>query len=129
MTTTQIDYSNKSILARGCDPTLSAQFARVAPSLLGNVTYIPTTNDADFVAKLKEQRWSMIYFAPGACRYSAANMQIPGGNEATAGWTLEEYRAMVKELQGDDVVIVETPSEQGALQLMLEGLERARAVR
>ena len=36
---------------------------------------------------------------------------------------------MVKELQGDDVVIVETPSEQGALQLMLEGLERARAVR
>ena len=93
------DNSKKRILARGCDPQLSLSFAKVAPSLLGNPEYIPTTTDDDFIDKLKSQKWSIIYFAPGACRFSAAKQQIPGGNMNTKGWTLAEYRALIEELQ------------------------------
>ena len=116
------DNSKKTILARGCDPQLSLSFAKVAPSLLGNATYIPTTSDADFIEKLKSQKWSVIYFAPGACRYSAAKQQIPGGNNQTAGWTLEEYRTLIYSLQGKDVKIVETPYENEAVQLLNDAL-------
>ena len=56
------------------------------PSLTKNAQYIPTTNYQYFVNKLKTKQWSVIYFAPEACRYSAANHQIPGGNSETAGW-------------------------------------------
>lgn len=126
---TTTDNSKKSILARGCDPRLSLQFAQVAPQLLGNVEYIPTSNDVDFVEKLKSRKWSVVYFAPGACRYSAAKMQIPGGNQNTEGWTLEEYYELIHKLQGDEIQIVETPYEQDAISLLQKGLESAREVK
>ena len=110
------DNSNKSILARGCDPQLSLRFSKIVPPLIGNATYIPTTDDTDFINKLKSQKWSVIYFAPGACRYSAAKMQIPGGNYDTQGWTLEEYKELIYELQGKDIQIVESLQEQGAIE-------------
>ncbi|MEO1257626.1 MAG: hypothetical protein AAFZ15_02480 [Bacteroidota bacterium] len=85
----------KSILARGSDPDLSLRFSRVVPPLIGNARYVTTTDDNDFIKKLKSRKWSVIYFAPGACRYSAAKRQIPGGNTNTQGWTLEEYKKLI----------------------------------
>ena len=120
------DNSQKSILARGCDPVMSLQASKGIPPLIGNPTYIPTTSDADFIEKLKTQQWSVVFFAPGACRYSAAAMQIPGGISETQGWTLEEYRALVYKYQGDAVQIVETTAEAEVVELLGKALEHAR---
>lgn len=125
----QLDHQDKSILARGCDPELSRRAAGFIPPQIGNPEYVPTTDDETFFQKLKERQWSVIYFAPGACRYSAAKMRIPGSNENTKTWTLEEYRAIVRELQGEDIVIVESTQENESLQRLREGLNKARAVR
>lgn len=80
-----LNHSNKSILARGGDPQLSAYASKMIPPKIGNPTYIPTTNDVDFIEQLKAKKWSVVYFAPSACRYSAAKHQIPGGNSETTG--------------------------------------------
>ena len=125
----KVDNSNKSILARGCDPVLSLQFSKVAPQLLGNVEYVPTTTDLDFVEKLKSRKWSVVYFAPGACRYSAVKQQIPGGNQKTQGWTLEQYKDLILKLQGRDIQIVESIYEQGAIELLNKALIEAREVK
>lgn len=125
----KVDNSNKSILARGCDPTLSLQFSKMVPPLVGNAEYIPTTNDVDFVEKLNSRKWSVVYFAPGACRFSAAKQQIPGGNNDTKGWTLEKYKALIHKLQGEDIQIVESLYEQGAIELLNNALEKAREVK
>ncbi|MGI9552732.1 MAG: hypothetical protein ACR2MT_16125, partial [Aurantibacter sp.] len=121
-----VDNSKKSILARGCDPALSLQFSKVVPRLIGNPEYVPTTNDADFIEKLKSREWSVIYFAPGACRFSAAERHIPGGNSLTEGWTLEQYRELVHKIQGEKVQFVETPFESEALGLLKKALAKAR---
>lgn len=105
-------HTNKRILARGCDPIASHQAAQALPPLLGNPEYVATTDDADFIDKLNKEKWSVIFFAPGACRFNAANSPIPGGNKQTQGWTLEEYKALVKRTQGPDIQVVETLSEQ-----------------
>jgi len=120
------DNSKKSILARGCDPVLSLQFSKIAPQLLGNAIYIPTTNDVDFVEKLKSRKWSVIYFAPGACRYSAAKQQIPGGNSDTQGWTLKQYKELILQFQGKEIQIVESLYEQGVVEVLKKALEKAR---
>ncbi len=120
------DHSKKSILARGCDPYLSKQFAKMVPPLIGNASYRPTTDDRDFINKLKEQKWSVIYFTPGACRYSAAKKQIPGGNYDTQGWSLDDYKALIHKLQGDDVQIVESIYEEGAIELLNKALDKAK---
>ena len=120
------DNSKKRILARGCDPHLSFEFAKVAPSLTGNAEYVPTTNDVDFIEKLKSQKWSVIYFAPGACRFSAAKQQIPGGNVDTRGWTLEQYKKLIYELQGNDIQIAESLYESESLAALNKALENAR---
>ena len=96
-----VDNTKKSILARGCDPNASAWSKKNLPPLIGNPEYVPTTNDVEFIEQLKARKWSVIYFAPGACRFSAAKRQIPGGIHDTRGWTLEQYRELVYELQGD----------------------------
>ncbi len=124
-----IDNSKKSILARGCDPVTSLQFSKIVPSLVGNAVYVPTTDDTDFINKLKSDKWSVIYFAPGACRYSAAKQQIPGGNYDTQGWTLDQYKALIHELQGEDIQIVESLHEQGAIELLNKALEKAPEVK
>jgi len=121
-----LDNSKKNILARGCDPVMSLKFSKIVPPLIGNATYIPTTDDVDFVEKLKSRKWSVIYFAPGACRYSAAKRQIPGGNLDTEGWTLEQYKELIRELQGEEIQIVESLYEQGSIDLLKSALEKAR---
>ncbi len=69
--TNVVDNSRKSILARGCDPNASAWAKKNLPPLIGNPEYLPTTNDVAFIEQLKARKWSVIYFAPGACRFSA----------------------------------------------------------
>ncbi len=120
-----VDNSNKNILARGCDPITSLQFSKIAPSLLGNATYMPTTNDTDFIEKLKSQKWSVIFFAPGACRFNAVDKPIPGGNYNTKGWTLSQYKELVYKLQGDEIKIVETLNEEKTVSLLKKALETA----
>lgn len=128
-TLTLPDNSKKSILARGCDPVLSARFAKIVPPMIGNAEYVPTTDDSDFINKLKSRKWSVIYFAPGACRYNAAKRQIPGGNYDTQGWTLEEYKELIRKLQGDEIQIIESLQEQGALELLNGALVKGREVK
>jgi hypothetical protein len=107
-----MDFSAKSILARGCDPQMARRASKVMPTLLGGVQLVSCTDDDDFIAKLRERSWSVVFFAPGACRYGAARMPIPGGRAHTKGWGLAEYRALVRQYQGDQVPIVETADEQ-----------------
>ncbi len=123
------DNAKKSILARGCDPVMSAYAAKVIPPQTGNPEYVFTTNDADFLEKLSSRQWSVVFFAPDACRYSAAKQQIPGGNKQTEGWTLEQYKALVKKLQGDDIEIVEALSENETIGLLKTALSEARETR
>lgn len=103
-----VDNSKKSILARGCDPVASLEASRAIPPLIGNPEYVPTTNDEDFIEKLQSRDWSVVFFAPGACRFSLANQSIPGSSSRTQGWTLEHYRELVRKHQGDRTEIVET---------------------
>ncbi|NRB41904.1 MAG: hypothetical protein HRU20_26095, partial [Pseudomonadales bacterium] len=63
-----LDHSNKRILARGCDPVASRMAAQALPPLMGNPEYVPTSDDADFIEKLTHEKWSVVFFAPGACR-------------------------------------------------------------
>jgi len=125
---TTVDNSNKTVLARGCDPELSLKFAKVVPPLIGNAVYVPTTNDQDFVKQLKMKQWSVIYFAPGACRYDAARISFPGGNSETAGWTLEDYKTLIYKCQGDSIQIVETTKESESVEMLTKALEKGRVI-
>lgn len=116
------DASNKAIIVRGCDPEMAARAGKMLPPLLGNVKMIGVTSDDEFFKLLRETQFDVVTFAPGACRFSAARQPIPGGNPATAGWTLEEYRAKVKELQGADVPIVESTEERDMVPLLRNAL-------
>ncbi len=121
-----VDNSRKSILARGCDPIASLEASRAIPPLIGNPEYVPTTNDEEFVEKLQSRSWSVVFFAPGACRFSAASQPIPGGNSQTQGWTLEQYRELVRKHQGNQIQIVETPEERETVSLLKEALDKAQ---
>jgi hypothetical protein len=121
-----VDHSTKSILARGCDPIASAAAATAIPPLIGNPEYVPTTDDEDFVEKLQSREWSIVLFAPGACRFSAARQPIPGGNSQTQGWTLQQYHELVRKHQGDKTQIVETPDETQTVGLLKQALTAAR---
>ena len=123
---TQVDNARRSILARGCDPFASLEASRAIPPLIGNPEYVPTTDDVEFVEKLESRKWSVVFFAPGACRFSAAARPIPGGNSLTQGWTLEQYRDLVRKHQGDDVMIVEALEETESVTLLKRALESAR---
>ncbi len=118
--------ANKSVLARGCDPSASLEASKALPPLMGNPEYVPTTNDEEFIEKLKSRSWSVVFFAPGACRFSAATQPIPGGISDTEGWTLDQYRELVWKHQGDKVQIVETISESETVGLLKTALEKAQ---
>ncbi len=121
-----IDFSAKTILARGCDPQMAHRASKVMPALLGGVQLVSCTDDDDFVVKLRERAWSVVFFAPGACRYNAANMPIPGGRAHTMGWGLAEYRALVRQHQGDGVSIVETTDEREIVPRLRQALLQSR---
>ncbi len=106
------DASHKRLIARGCDPVMAKHSLKMLPPLLGNVHFAAVTEDDDFFALLAKEKWDVVLFAPGACRWDRAGRPIPGGTAATHGWTLAQYRARVRELQGEAVAIVETTEER-----------------
>lgn len=100
--------------------------AQAIPPHIGMPEYVAATSDDDFVNQLRSREWSVIFFAPGACRLSAAGAAIPGGNEKTAGWSLDHYRELVKQTQGDDIHIVEAMHEAETIELLAGALTEAR---
>jgi len=121
-----IDFSAQRILARGCDPQMALRASKVMPALLGGVELVSCTDDDDFVAKLAERQWSVVFFAPGACRYHAAGMPIPGARAHTRGWSLAEYRALVRQHQGEEIQIVETTDEREIVPRLRQALLQSR---
>jgi hypothetical protein len=121
-----LDFSMKQILARGCDPQMALRASKLMPKMLGGVKFIACTDDDDFIVKLREQQWSVVFFAPGACRYNAAGMSIPGARAHTKGWGLEEYRALVREHQGDGIQIVETTDERKIIPRLRQALLQSK---
>ena len=121
---TQInDNSNKSILIRGCDPEMGRRAIELLTPALGNPEMVSVTNDDVFITELQKKKWSVIQFAPGACRYDSTKSPIPGSHTQTKGWGLTEYRALVRQYQGEDIKIVETAYERQIIPLLLKALE------
>ena len=84
------DNSNKSILARGCDPEMGRRAVELIPPILGMPEMVSVTNDDDFIRELQRKKWSVVHFAPGACKYNASKSPIPGSRELTNGWGFEQ---------------------------------------
>ena len=117
------DNSNKSILARGCDPEMGRRAIELLSPILGNPEMLSVTNDDDFIIELKRKKWTVIHFAPGACRYDATKSPIPGNRSLTQDWGLAEYRNLVRKYQGEDVKIVETTDESQIIPLLRTALK------
>jgi len=117
------DNSNKSILARGCDPVMGRRAIELIPPMLGNPEMVSVTNDDDFIRELQRKKWSVIHFAPGACRYDASKFPIPGSRKITNGWGLKQYRELVRKYQGEDIKIVETTDERQIVGLLRKALD------
>ena len=83
---------------------------------------VGVTDDDTFFRLLDEEKFDIVLFAPGACRYDAARQPIPGGNAQSAGWTLEQYRGLVRAKQGEHVEIVETTEERQIVPLTRKAL-------
>ena len=120
---TQIsDNSNKSILIRGCDPEMGRRAIELLTPVLGNPEMVSVTNDDDFITELQKKKWSVIHFAPGACRCDLTKSAIPGSRTQTKGWGLTEYRTLVKKHQGQDIKIVESAYERQIVPLLKKAL-------
>ena len=117
------DNSNKSILARGCDPEMGRRAIELLSPILGNPEMLSVTNDDDFIIELKRKKWTVIHFAPGACRYDATKSPIPGNRLLTQDWGLAEYRNLVRKYQGEDIKIVETTDENQIIPLLRKALK------
>jgi len=109
--TTAGDATGKRILARGCDPVMAERAGAMLKPHLSGATLTSCTDDDDFIEKLSSEKWDVIFFAPGACRYSAAKQPIPGGRSATKGFTLSDYKSLVRS-HDKDVPICETTEER-----------------
>ena len=117
------DNSNKSILARGCDPEMGRRAIELLSPILGNPEMLSVTNDDNFIIELKRKKWTVIHFAPGACRYDATKSPIPGNRSLTQDWGLVEYRNLVRKYQGEDIKIVETTDESQIIPLLRKALK------
>ena len=117
------DNSNKSILVRGCDPEMGRRAIELLSPILGNPEMLSVTNDDDFIIELKRKKWTVIHFAPGACRYDATKSPIPGNRSLTQDWGLAEYRNLVRKYQGEDIKIVETTDESQIIPLLRKALK------
>ena len=114
------DAASKRILVHGCDPAVAARACQMLPPLLGNVQMVSSTDNSKLFAELAAAKFDAVAFAPGACRYAAAGKPIPGGNAETQHWSLEEYKAKVREAQGPDVPIVTSTEERLLVPLLRE---------
>jgi hypothetical protein len=122
------DATSKLVLGRGCDPVMASQSATFLPPLLNGATIRAFSDDENFFAELNaikagtSPRPNVVFFAPGACRWSAARMPIPGGNAESAGWNLDRYHARVREALGPDVPIVGSEREAEVVPLLRRAL-------
>ena len=116
------DHSSKCILSRGCDPEMGRRAMEFLPPLLGNPQMKSVTNDDDFIMELQRKEWTVVLFAPGACRYDAIQAAIPGSRKLTQGWGLEDYRKLVRKHQGEKIQIVETTDEGEIVPRLLKAL-------
>lgn len=117
------DNSNKAILVRGCDPEMGRRAIELLPPILGNPEMLSVTNDDAFITELKRKKWTVVHFAPGACRYDAAKSPIPGSSSLTEGWGLVEYRKLVQKYQGEEIKIVQTSDERQIIPLLRKALK------
>ena len=99
------DASKKAVIVRGCDPQMAERAGTMLPPMLGNAQIRGVTDDDTFFDLLQQQAFDVVFFAPGACRFSAARQPIPGGNAASAGWGLAEYKAKVREHLPNAVIV------------------------
>ena len=122
------DASAKLILGRGCDPVMAEHSKSFLPPLLGGARILAFSSDDEFFAELEamqagaKARPDVVFFAPGACRWSAAKMPIPGGNRISHGWSLEKYYELVRAKLGKDTVIVSTAHESEMVPLLRKAL-------
>jgi hypothetical protein len=123
------DASKKFILGRGCDPVMAAQSASILPPLLGGCRICAFSDDDSFFKELEAMRKGekakpdVVFFAPGACRWSAARRPIPGGIAGLShGWSLEQYYAHVRGALGEDITIVSTAAEAEMVPLLRKAL-------
>ncbi len=116
------DASTKTILGRGCDPVMAARSSEFLPPMLGNCGIVTATSDDEWLVLLKARKYDVIFFAPGACRWSKAKMPIPGGVARTSGWGLDDYIREAKLQQGDDVPIVATEHESEVVPVLRNAL-------
>ena len=124
------DASGKLVLARGCDPVMAARSQSFLPPLLNNARVDAYSSDADFFAQLARirsggaQRPDVVFFAPGACRWSEARQPIPGGIPGVShGWSLQQYHERVREELGADICIVGTTREAEIVPLLRQALK------
>lgn len=126
---TQVDdNSNKSILARGCDLEMGRRAIELLSPILGYPEMVSVTNDDDFITELQRKKWSVVHFAPGACRYDATQSPIPGSSSLTEGWGLAEYQSLVRKYQGEDIKIVETTEERQIVALLRKALSSVHGI-
>ena len=92
------------------------------PPLLGNPQVMSVTNDNEFITALQRMKWSVVLFAPGACRYDAIQAPIPGSRPQTHSWGLKDYRKLVRKHQGSQIQIVETTDESEIIPRLLKAL-------
>ena len=63
---------------------MAERAGQMLPPLLGGVTIEAATQDDVFFELLgSSKKYDAVFFAPGACRWSAARKPIPGGNAQT----------------------------------------------
>ena len=117
------DNSKKSILIRGCDPEMGRRAIKLMNPILGQPEMVSVTNDDDLIKELKRKKWTVVHFAPGACRYDESNLPIPGGRVLTDGWGLREYSKLVRKHQGQDVKIIKTTDEGQIIPLLKKALK------
>ena len=122
------DASMKLVLGRGCDPVMAEKSRSILPPLLGGARIVTFTDDDKFFAELdsiaagRGERPSVVMFAPGACRWAAAQRPVPGGNSASAGWSMAQYHARVRAALGPDVPIVGSEREADVVPLLRRAL-------
>ena len=98
-----MDNSGKSILVRGCDPVMA--YKKQEKWYLHNLVILNlllVRMMTIFLRKYQVKSGTLLYFAPGACRYNLQKQPIPGGRAATKGWGLDQYKQLVRERQGEE---------------------------
>ena len=122
--------AGKLILGRGCDPVMAARSNEFLKPLLSGASSTSFTDDDAFfgaIAAIKAgaaPRPDVVFFAPGAHRWSDAGMAIPGGNAKSQGWGIQEYHEHVRDALGD-IPIVGSAREADVVPLLRKALNLA----